>query len=78
MPEHQINRAFDPELIRPQDVSSIEMAQPFDPGAGTTVFSPPGTGSGWWVGAPSGYWDGSSFHLAFRTRRPQPERGGLY
>ncbi len=78
MPDHQINRAFDPELIRPQHVASIDVPQPFDPEAGTTVFAPPGTGNGWWVGAPSGYWDGSSFYLGFRTRRPQPERGGLF
>jgi hypothetical protein len=52
--------------------------RPFDPESGVTVIAPQGEGSGWWVGAPSVYWDGTNYYLAFRTRRPQPERGGLF
>ncbi len=74
----QINRSFDPGLIRAGEILSLDVPPPFDSETGTTVFSPPGTGPGWWVGAPSGYWDGTSHYLAFRTRRPQPERGGLF
>jgi hypothetical protein len=55
-----------------------DIAIPFDPDAGTTVFEPQGKGSGWWVGAPSVFFTGDAWYLAFRTRRPQPERGGLF
>ncbi|MEJ7840047.1 MAG: hypothetical protein WKF81_14630 [Thermomicrobiales bacterium] len=57
---------------------ATSITQPFDPESGTTVISPQGEGSGWWVGAPSVFWDGSEYFLSFRTRRPQPERGGLF
>jgi len=77
MSERQINRSFDPELIRADEAASFDLP-PFDPESGTTMFRPEGTGSGWWVGAPGGFWDGSSFYLAFRTRQPQPVRGGLF
>lgn len=74
----QVNRLFD---IAPIDDSApVNQAAflPFDPRLGSVVFAPEGHGPGWWVGAPSGWWDGSTHYLAFRTRRPQPERGGLY
>lgn len=74
----QRNRAFDPSTIAPPDFADVAPFQPFDPEAGTPVFQPEGGGQGWWVGAPSVYWDGQEYHLAFRTRRPQPERGGLF
>lgn len=48
----------------------------FDPATGKTVIEPLGTGSGWWVGAPSVFWDGDRYYLSYRVRRPQPERGG--
>ena len=75
----QRNRAFDPSDITatPRAVT-VSPFQPFDPEAGVPVIQPEGEGSGWWVGAPSGWWDGAAYHLAFRTRRPQPERGGLF
>lgn len=74
----QRNRMFDPSTISSSVVAAVEEFQPFDPEAGTPVIQPEGEGSGWWVGAPSVWWDGARYHLAFRTRRPQPERGGLF
>lgn len=74
----QRNRVFDPSGINSLTTSAVEAFQPFDPEAGTPVIQPQGHGSGWWVGAPSVWWDGTAYHLAFRTRRPQPERGGLF
>lgn len=47
----------------------------FDPDAGTTVFEPPGSGPGWWVGAPSALWTGDRFYLSYRIRQPKPDRG---
>jgi hypothetical protein len=70
----QINRILTRRAGRP----SQTLDPPFDPESGVTVFSPQGEGSGWWVGAPSVFWDGTGYYLAFRTRRPQPERGGLF
>lgn len=73
----QQNRVFDADAVgQPLQIDSL--FQPFDPEEGTAVISPEGTGKGWWVGAPSVYWDGASYWLAFRTRCPQPERGGLF
>jgi hypothetical protein len=74
----QRNRVFDPSDIALAKSVTIPPFQPFDPEAGVPVIQPEGEGSGWWVGAPSVYWDGTTYHLAFRTRRPQPERGGLF
>ena len=74
----QRNRVFDPATIAPPDLADVSPFQPFDPEAGVRVFQPEGEGQGWWVGAPSAFWDGDTYHLAFRTRRPQPERGGLF
>lgn len=48
----------------------------FDPDAGTTVVEPPGTGPGWWAGAPGALWTGEHVYLVYRLRRPRPERGG--
>lgn len=48
----------------------------FDPAEGMTVIEPPGSGAGWWAGAPSAVWTGSGWYLSYRLRRPQPERGG--
>lgn len=73
----QQNRVFETDAVG--GTARIDtLFQPFDPEAGTAVITPEGTGKGWWVGAPSVYWDGSAYWLAFRTRRPQPERGGLF
>ena len=73
----QQNRVFEAEAAA-GSVQIASLFQPFDPEAGTPVLTPQGTGKGWWVGAPSVYWDGNDYWLAFRTRRPQPERGGLF
>src|SRR5215208_5260659 len=48
----------------------------FDPAGGTTVVAPPGSGPGWWAGAPGALWTGAHYYLVYRLRRPQPERGG--
>ncbi len=74
----QRNRVFDPSDIAPPALADVTPFLPFDPEAGVPVVQPEGEGSGWWVGAPSVFWDGAAYHLAFRTRRPQPERGGLF
>lgn len=49
----------------------------FRPEDGVTVVQPEGTGSGYWVGAPSVLVDPASsvFYLSYRVRRPRPERG---
>jgi len=74
----QTNRVFEEADFHAGAVAGLDAFQPFDPEAGTAVIQPQGKGKGWWVGAPSAYWDGTSWYLAFRTRRPQPERGGLF
>jgi len=74
----QTNRVFTRDDLGPGAVEPVAAWQPFDPEAGTAVVQPEGEGKGWWVGAPSVYRDGSASYLAFRTRRPQPERGGLF
>lgn len=48
----------------------------FDPQVGATVIEPAGSGSGWWVGAPSALWTGERYYLSYRVRLPQPMRGG--
>lgn len=49
----------------------------FDPQAGQTVVEPTGAGPGYWVGAPSIYFDAaeSTFYLYYRVREPRPVRG---
>lgn len=74
----QTNRVFEEAALSSGPVKPMAPFQPFDPEAGTVVIEPPGEGKGWWVGAPSVYWNGTAWYLAFRTRRPQPERGGLF
>ncbi|HET6384071.1 MAG TPA: hypothetical protein VFJ58_11830 [Armatimonadota bacterium] len=54
----------------------------FDPEQGVTIIPPPGAGSGWWAGAPGGYFDSASgdFYLTYRLRRPRgmaPDRGAV-
>ncbi len=73
----QINRFLTMDEITAASAPAAT-APPFDPAAGITVMAPPGEGPGWWVGAPSAFWTGNEFYLTFRTRRPQPERGGLF
>ncbi|MGC4193240.1 MAG: hypothetical protein QM589_19000 [Thermomicrobiales bacterium] len=70
----QTNRILTPGHGTP----SNDIVTPFDPEAGTTVLQPLGEGNGWWVGAPSVFYDGDAWYLSFRTRRPQPQRGGLF
>jgi hypothetical protein len=70
----QINR----NLTHGFDEPAQRLDPPFDPESGVSVISPQGEGPGWWVGAPSVFWTGNEYYLAFRTRRPQPERGGLF
>ena len=51
----------------------------FDPQQGTTLAEPPGSGYGYWAGAPSAAFDASSgrFYVYYRVRRPLSEgRGG--
>ena len=51
----------------------------FDPEQGTTVIDPPGSGAGWWVGAPSALFDAGSgrYYLYYRVRKPRAfGRGG--
>lgn len=72
-----------PQLNR--DLSTLPTSGPstadavglLDPTAGTTVFDPPGSGPGWWVGAPSAWWTGERLYLSYRIRRPKPERGNV-
>lgn len=52
----------------------------FDPRRGVTVLEPPGSGSGYWVGAPSILYDareaGGTFYLYYRLRKPRGEGRG--
>lgn len=55
----------------------------FDPEQGRVVREPPGSGAGWWAGAPGAFYDarGGRFYLAYRLRRPRgvdPDRGGEF
>ncbi len=45
----------------------------FDPAAGMLVREAPGTGAGWWSGAPSSYFDShtNTFYLVYRVRHPR-------
>jgi hypothetical protein len=47
----------------------------WDPAAGVTVLAPEAPGRGHWVGAPSVLDDGDRVLLAYRLRRPHPDRG---
>ncbi len=54
----------------------------FDPNAGTVIRMPPGSGRGYWAGAPSVNHDDDSgdVFLVYRLRRPrgvEPDRGGV-
>jgi hypothetical protein len=40
------------------------------PGESAVVITPPGTGPGYWAGAPSAVCTGDGFYLAYRLRRP--------
>jgi hypothetical protein len=46
-----------------------------DPGADVVV-EPPGSGPGFWAGAPSGVWQNDTFYLAYRLRRPVDQGRG--
>ncbi|RMF89019.1 MAG: hypothetical protein D6736_09150 [Nitrospinota bacterium] len=51
----------------------------FDPAAGQTIIEPPGSGPGWWAGAPSAFYDEERerFYLYYRLRKPlELGRGG--
>jgi len=50
-----------------------------DPAQSTVVFSPLGTGPGWWVGAPSATFDSltNRFYLVYRHRRPRELGRGI-
>jgi len=51
----------------------------FDPRGGATVIEPPGSGPGWWAGAPSALFDGDTkrYYLYYRLRKPREfGRGG--
>src|SRR5437870_3162343 len=51
----------------------------FDPEQGETLVEPPGAGYGYWAGAPSAAYDGSTgtFYLYYRVRQPLTKgRGG--
>lgn len=50
----------------------------FDPAEGVTVVEPPGTGQGYWAGAPSAIYDDDTarFFLFYRLRRPLDEGRG--
>jgi hypothetical protein len=62
---------------RGEQVNRVFGALPlFDPRQGTTVVAPPGSGPGWWAGAPSALWTGDAFYLSYRVRQPHPQRGG--
>ncbi|WP_375490116.1 hypothetical protein [uncultured Jatrophihabitans sp.] len=40
------------------------------------VIEPPGSGTGYWAGAPSAVWHDGTFYLAYRLRRPVSEGRG--
>lgn len=51
----------------------------FDPEQGSTVIASPGSGAGWWVGAPSAVFDPETgkYYLYYRVRKPRAlGRGG--
>lgn len=51
----------------------IGMAPLFDPKDGVTVFEPPGSEAGYWIGAPSAIYDDDrgKFYLYYRRRKPR-------
>ncbi|MFB6229223.1 MAG: hypothetical protein ABEH88_11850 [Halobacteriales archaeon] len=55
-------------------MTAYAMAPEFDPGEATTVFDPPGTGDGHWIGAPCVHEHDETTYLAVRERVPD-ERG---
>lgn len=48
----------------------------FDPEQGAPIVEPPGTGPGWWAGAPGVCYVDGHFYMIYRLRQPQPVRGG--
>ncbi len=61
----------------PRDLAAFPA---FDPGQGQVIRQPPGTGPGYWAGAPSVTFDreAGDFYLVYRLRRPrgvEPDRG---
>jgi hypothetical protein len=48
----------------------------FDPRQGAVVAAPPGSGPGWWAGAPGACLADGRIYLVYRVRQPQPVRGG--
>ncbi len=51
----------------------------FDPAAGMLVREAPGSGPGWWSGAPSSYFDShtNTFYLVYRVRHPRELGRGI-
>ena len=51
----------------------------FNPDEGKTILKPEGTGEGYWIGAPSIYFDKDSgkFYLYVRIRNPRPKEKGV-
>jgi hypothetical protein len=49
---------------------------PFVPGSAVVIEQPPGSGAGFWAGAPGAFSDGDSVYLVYRLRWPRPQRGG--
>ncbi|WP_445492722.1 hypothetical protein [Niallia sp. 03133] len=68
-------------LLKEVNPSTLNAAPLFNPEEGTTVISPTGEGSGFWVGAPSILYDekNETFYLYYRVRQPrgygEDERG---
>ena len=59
------------------DYSALPASVPVPrPSCSDLVIAPPGTGQGYWAGAPSSVWDGSHVYLAYRLRRPLGEGRG--
>jgi hypothetical protein len=49
---------------------------PFGARDATLVEGPPGSGPGYWAGAPGAFSDGERVYLVYRLRWPRPRRGG--
>jgi len=47
----------------------------FDPDRGRVVVPAPGTGPGNWSGAPGAWREGGDLYVAYRVRKPHPDRG---
>ncbi len=56
----------------------LGMVPPFDPSAGWVIKEPPGTGPGYWAGAPSALYDAERrrFYLSYSVRKPLTEGRG--